>query len=134
MQPLDGGQAGELGPAVVAAGGEQRRMAHEALDLDGIDAGVEEIRGEGAPAVVQAEVADAGLAGPAVDQGVDGLDGEAPDGDSAGLVTGQNSGPSSSRPRTSSQAATARRPPAGRAVRRWRRPLPVTVRWPVVTS
>ena len=133
-QPLNGGQAGEFGPAVVAAGGEQRRMAHEALDLNGVDAGVEEVRGEGPSSVVGAEVADAGLAGPAVDEGVDGLGGEAPDGDSPGLVDGQKSGPGSSRPRTSSQAAMARRPPAGRAVRRWRRPLPVTVRWPVAGS
>jgi hypothetical protein len=46
VQPLDGGQAGELGPAVVSAGGEQRGVAHEALDLDGIDTGVEQIRGQ----------------------------------------------------------------------------------------
>jgi hypothetical protein len=128
VQPFHGSQAGELGSPVVAAGGERRGMAHEALDLDGIDTGVEQVRGEGPAAVVWAQVADAGLAGPAVDEGVDGLGCQPADGDSTGLVDGQNSGPSSSKPRTSSHDAMARRPPAGRAVRRWRRPLPVTVR------
>jgi hypothetical protein len=44
------------------------------------------IRGERAPPVVRAEVADAGLAGPAIDEGVDGLGAQSADGDSAGLV------------------------------------------------
>jgi hypothetical protein len=61
-------------------------MAHEALDLDGVNAGVEQVGGEGPPSVVRAEVADAGLAGPAVNEGIDGLGREAADGDSAGLV------------------------------------------------
>src|SRR5829696_9446910 len=78
VQPFHGGEAGELGPAVVAAGGEQGGVAHEALDLDGVDAGVVEVGGEGPPSVMGAEVANAGLAGPAVDEGVDGLRGEAP--------------------------------------------------------
>jgi hypothetical protein len=89
-------------------------MAHEALHLDGVHAGVKEIGGEGTTAVVGTEVADAGLAGPAVDQGVDGLSGEAPDGDSPALSMGQKRGPFSSRPRTSSHAAMTRRPPAGK--------------------
>src|SRR5215213_1937178 len=61
-------------------------MAHEALDLDGVHAGVEQVGGEGPPAVVRAEVADTGLAGPAVDEGVDGLSAQSADGDPAGLV------------------------------------------------
>lgn len=67
-------------------------MAHEALDLDGIDAGVEQIRGEGPPSVVRAEVAHASLAGPAVDEGIDRLGGEGSDGDPAGLVDGAEQG------------------------------------------
>src|SRR5215204_2830045 len=73
VQPFHGGEAGELGPTVVAARGEQGGVAHEALDLDGVDAGVEEVGGECAPSVVWAEVADTGFAGPTVDEGVDGL-------------------------------------------------------------
>jgi hypothetical protein len=102
-------------------------MAHEALNLDGVDAGVEEVGGKGAAAVVGAEVDDAGLAGPTVDQGIDGWVVRRRRVIRLALSTGQNSGPSS-RPRTSSHAATARRPPAGRAVRRWRRPVPLIVR------
>jgi hypothetical protein len=49
MQPFDSGEASELGPPVIAAGGEQRGMAHEALDLDGVHAGVEQVGGEGPP-------------------------------------------------------------------------------------
>jgi hypothetical protein len=120
--------------AHAGAGGEERGVPHETLDLDRIDAGVEQVRGEGAPAVMGAEMADAGLAGPPVDEGTDGLGGEAPQRDPARLVDGAEEGPGSSRPRTSSQAVMARRPPAGRAVRRWRRPLPVTVRWRVWAS
>jgi hypothetical protein len=86
VQPFDSRQAGELGPTVVGAGGEERGVAHEALDLNGIHASVEEVGGEGAAAVMGAEMTDAGLAGPAVDEGVDGLGCEAPDGDPAGLV------------------------------------------------
>jgi hypothetical protein len=67
-------------------------VAHEALDLDGVHAGVEEIRGEGSPSVMGAEVADTGLAGPAVNEGVDGLGGEAADGDSSCLVDGAEEG------------------------------------------
>ena len=63
-------------------------MAHEALDLDGVHAGVEEVGGEGSPSVMRAEVADAGLAGPAVDEGVDGLGCQPADGDSPRLVDG----------------------------------------------
>jgi hypothetical protein len=88
VQPFDSGQAGELGPAIVAAGSEQRGVAHETLDLDGVHAGVEQVRGEGPPPVVRAEVADAGGPGSAVDQGVDHLGGEAPGGDPSGLVDG----------------------------------------------
>jgi hypothetical protein len=63
------------------------------LDLDGVDAGVEQVRGEGAPAVMGAEMADAGLAGPPVDEGIDGLGGEAPQRDPARLVDGAEEGP-----------------------------------------
>jgi hypothetical protein len=89
VQPLDSGEAGELGPAVVGAGGEQRSVTHEALHLDGVHAGVKEVGGEGPPSIVGAEVADTGLAGPAVDEVIDGLGAQAADGDSAGLVRGQ---------------------------------------------
>jgi hypothetical protein len=69
-------------------------MAHEALDLDSIHAGVEEIGGEGAPPVVRAEVTDASLAGPAVNEGVDGLGCEAADGEvvrrSVGFAVGSS--------------------------------------------
>jgi len=134
VQPLDSSQAGELGSAVVGAGGEQRGMAHEALDLDGVDAGVEEVGGEGAPAIVRAEVADAGLAGPAVDEGIDGLGAQSADSDPSGLVDGAEErtgvvGASNVEPGGHCPAA-----PAGRAVRRCRRPLPVTVRWPLLAS
>ena len=86
VQPLHGGQASELGPAVVATGGEQRSVAHETLDLDGINTGVEQVRGERPATVMGAEMTDGGLAGPAVDQDVDRLGGEAPDGHSPRLV------------------------------------------------
>src|SRR5215207_9337479 len=86
VQPLDSGQASKLGSAVVAAGGQQRGVAHEALHLDGVDTGVEQVGGEGPPPVVGTEVANAGGPGPAVDEGIDRLGGEPADGDSAGLV------------------------------------------------
>ena len=75
MQPFDRRQAGELGPTVVATSGEERGMAHETLDLNGIDAGVEQIRAKGAPAVMGAEVAHPGGPGLAVDLSVDRLGG-----------------------------------------------------------
>jgi hypothetical protein len=86
VQPLHGGQASELGPAVVATRGDQRSVAHETLDLDGINTGVEQVRGERPATVMWAQVADAGFAGPAVDEGIDGLGSEAPDGHSPRLV------------------------------------------------
>jgi len=54
--------------------------------LDGINTGVEQVRGERPATVMWAQVADAGFAGPAVDEGIDGLGSKAPDGHSPRLV------------------------------------------------
>jgi hypothetical protein len=56
VQPLHSSQPCQLGTAVVGASGQQRGMAHEALDLDGVHAGVKEVGGERPPAIVRAEV------------------------------------------------------------------------------
>ena len=60
-------------------------MTHEALDLDGADTGVEQIGGEGPLAVMWAEVSTPALR-PTIDEGVDGLGGQAPEDDPAGLI------------------------------------------------
>jgi len=52
VEQVDGGAAGGVTAAVVAADGDRAGVAHQALDDDHVGAAVEQVGGEGAAQVV----------------------------------------------------------------------------------